>query len=93
MVGTIIVILINLIDCVVSFLFNKQLAKHFATAFFSISWWMLPPKFRRDDYYFVIYRVFFYAVSAFCLVNAIFGAVLVISRLLKNPAADSAERI
>jgi len=79
MVGTIIVILIILIVGVVSFVFNKQLAKHFATAFFSISWWMLPSKFRRDDYYLVIYRVFFYAVSVFCLANAISGTVLLIS--------------
>jgi hypothetical protein len=81
MAVTIIVIALILIAGVVSFVFNKQLAKHFAVAFFSISWWMLPPRYRKDDYYFVIYRVFFYAFSVFCLANAIFGTVLVISNV------------
>jgi hypothetical protein len=81
MIATIVGILIFLIVGVVSFVFNKQLSKHFAKAFFSISWWMFPPRFRRDYYYFVIYRVFFYAVSVFCFVVVIFFTVLVISNI------------
>ena len=73
--------MIILVIAVVSFVFNKRLAKNFVTAFFSISSWILPPKFRRDDYYFVVYRVFFYPVSVFCLANAIFGTIVIISNI------------
>ena len=81
MISAIIAILVFLVMGVVFIVFNGKLAKRFASAFFSISSWLLSSKFRRDDYYVVVYRVFFYAVSVFCIGNAIFGTVLVLSNI------------
>jgi len=68
MIGNLIGALIFLVLGLVSFIYNKQLAKYFAAQFFTISWWMFPKK-SGDTYLFQIYRTTFYAVSVFSLVG------------------------
>lgn len=68
MIGNLIGALIFLVLGLVSFIYNKQLAKHFSTQFYSISWWMFPKK-SGDAYLFQIYRTTLYAVSVFSFIG------------------------
>ena len=76
MIGNLIGALVFAVLGLSCFIYNKQLAKHFASQFFSISSWMLPKK-SGDTYLFLIYRTTLYAISVFCLVGVILFVISV----------------
>lgn len=79
MTNTIIVLSIVLIIGILSLIYNERLSKHFAIAFLNLIRWVLPSQLQREQYFFIAYRIIFYAISAFCFAIVIFMSTLIVS--------------
>lgn len=82
MIGWVVVTVLLLIIGIVTFRFNKALGQRMAKNWLEIFWWTVPASLRKEEYFILIYRVFWYMCSVFAFALAALGTSAIVSVLL-----------